>query len=54
MLERFGNKVKNWDKDDDSPVSIADHEANEILHWHLMVRHCREYGFFVGRKRRCV
>ena len=45
ILRRFRGNNKTWAKDDDSPVSIADHEANEILHWHLMVQHKRHYGF---------
>lgn len=45
VLARFGKANHSWAKADSSPVSEADHEANDILHQHLVTDHPRQYGF---------
>ncbi len=44
-MARFGLASHNWLKEDDSPVSEADHAANDILYDYLMAEHGGGYGF---------
>ena len=45
VLARFGLASHHWHKDDESPVSEADHAANDILYEELIARHGGHYGF---------
>ncbi len=45
VLKSFGLASHSWAKDDESPVSEADHAANDILHEYLIARHDGGYAF---------
>ncbi len=54
VLARFGLTTHSWAKDDDSPVSEADHAANDILYEHLVVGHEKQYGFLSEESAECT
>jgi myo-inositol-1(or 4)-monophosphatase len=45
VMKRFRKEVRSWQKEDASPVSEADHEANNILYEYLVASHDISYGY---------